>query len=89
MDVLKNGQPDLVGDIEPVQMTGEPGDVVLTHHNIIHTAAPNGSPHIRYACIFRFSHVMTRDIGTDALIDLWREWEGIPGCGRESVGADR
>ncbi|MBN4074074.1 phytanoyl-CoA dioxygenase family protein [bacterium AH-315-E10] len=77
VDVLKKGKPEVVDGIEPVMITGEPGDVVLTHHNIIHTAAPNHTPHIRYAVIFRFSHIRTKEVGTRALIDLWEEWDGL------------
>lgn len=68
----------------PVQITGQPGDVVLAHHALVHTAAPNVSPDPRYAAIFRLLHTDIETIGNDALKDIWREWPGL----RESVAAE-
>jgi hypothetical protein len=72
---------DGIGAVElcsgPVQITGEPGDVVLTHHQIVHTAVPNSGPNIRYATIFRGRHVDVDKNGVEAMTDIWREWEGL------------
>lgn len=81
--ILAQGQPNLDWPHPPVQITGQPGDVVITHHQLIHTAGPNHSPHIRYAVIFRISAVDTPEIGLDALTDIWREWHGV----RDALGA--
>jgi hypothetical protein len=59
---------------EPVQITGEPGDVVITHHQLVHTAVANSCPDIRYAAIFRGSHKDAKEIGVAAMTDIWREW---------------
>ena len=74
---LKEGMPKL--DLgEPVQLVGQPGDVVLTHYAVVHTATPNYSPHVRYASIYRLNHVRRVDSGFgDILTDLWIEWDGI------------
>ena len=62
---------------EPVQITGEPGDAILAHHQIVPTAAPNTSSEIRYATIFRLRHKDCDEIGHDAHTNIWREWPGI------------
>lgn len=61
----------------PVQITGKAGDVVLVHHQMVHAAGPNLSPHIRYAVIFRLNHVDIQKNGTEVLTDIWREFEGV------------
>jgi hypothetical protein len=63
--------------VEPTQITGKAGDVVLMHHQTVHTAAPNASPNIRYAAIFRACHKDAKEIGVAAMTDIWREWEGL------------
>jgi hypothetical protein len=62
---------------EPVQITGEPGDVVITHHQLVHTAVANSSPNVRYAAIFRGRHTDVDKNGVEAMTDIWREWEGL------------
>jgi hypothetical protein len=61
----------------PVQITGKMGDAVITHHQIVHSAAPNCSPDIRYAAIFRGRHQDVETNGTEAMTDIWREWPGL------------
>lgn len=70
---------------EPVHVLGQPGDVCFTHYQLGHTAAPNISPHVRYAAIFRLRHADRADPDTniEALTDLWLEWPGM----REVVAA--
>ena len=75
--MLADGMPRVDLPEPPVQLTGKPGDVVITHHQIVHTAAPNGSANIRYAAIFRIRHKDCAEIGHDAYTDIWREWPGI------------
>ncbi len=74
---LLNGMPPV--DLpEPVQLTGSPGDVVLTHYQVAHGVTPNLSPHIRYAVIFRLNHAdRTSGWNREAMTDLWLEWPGI------------
>jgi ectoine hydroxylase-related dioxygenase (phytanoyl-CoA dioxygenase family) len=81
---LTEGMPQVEMPEGPVQITGQAGDVVLAHHQLVHTAAPNASPHIRYAAIFRMRHVECEQIGRDAYTDIWREWPGV----REALAAE-
>src|SRR5690606_18979540 len=75
--VLAQGMPDAELPREAVQITGRAGDVVLAHHHLVHGAAPNYSPDIRYAGIFRLRHKDVEQVGTDAMRDIWREWPGM------------
>jgi hypothetical protein len=77
VEVLEDGMPRLPLPEEPVQITGSAGDVVITHHQLVHTAAPNVSPHIRYAAIFRVQHVDCETFANKAYTDIWHEWPGI------------
>lgn len=75
--VLQNGTPTIPLPHPAHMITGRAGDVVIAHHNLLHTAAANASPHIRYAAIYRVRHVATATIGAAAVMDLWREWDGV------------
>jgi hypothetical protein len=86
-EILGEGMPKVDLPNEPVQITGEPGDAILAHHQIVHTAAPNASSHIRYATIFRLRHKDCDEIGHDAYTDIWREWPGIQAALTEPVCA--
>ena len=64
---------------EPVQITGQRGDLIFCHYQVGHGIAANISPEIRYAIFFRITH---RDHHTDKevrLIDIWRDWPGMQG----------
>jgi len=76
-EILAQGMPRLELPEGPVQITGKPGDVVFTHHQLVHTAAPNHSPDIRYAAIFRIRHKECEANGKAAYTDIWKEWPGI------------
>jgi len=86
-EVLQNGMPRVELPEDPIMIQGQPGDVVLTHHQLVHTAAPNASPHVRYAAIFRLHHKACSEIGRDAYTDIWREWPGIQALHEETVDA--
>jgi hypothetical protein len=75
--MLAEGMPKLPLPTGPHQITGRAGDAVITHHQIVHSAAPNASPHIRYAAIFRLRHALCEQVGKDAYTDIWREWPGV------------
>ena len=77
VEVLENGMPKVDLPEPPLQITGNAGDLVVVHHQVIHTAAPNHSPNIRYAAIFRLRHQQTSSLGNQAYTDIWREWPGI------------
>ena len=59
------------------QLTVRAGDALLAHYLLVHGAAPNLSPHIRYAVFFRLFHQSHDATSTEGLTDLWREWEGL------------
>ncbi|MCK6470965.1 MAG: phytanoyl-CoA dioxygenase family protein [Planctomycetes bacterium] len=76
---LNDGMPKLDYG-EPVQITGEPGDVVFAHYSTVHTAAPNFSPHVRYAAIYRLEHnrrANGENSYGDVLTNIWKEWPGM------------
>lgn len=75
--MLAEGMPKVALPAEPHQITGRAGDAVIVHHQVVHTAAPNASPHIRYAAIFRLRHALCEQIGREAYTDIWREWPGV------------
>ena len=75
--VLADGMPKVDLPEGPAQITGEAGDVVIAHHQIVHTAAPNASANIRYATIYRLRHVECEQNGLATYTDIWREWPGI------------
>jgi hypothetical protein len=77
VEVLENGMPRLDLPEPPVQITGKSGDAVITHHQLVHSAAPNTSPHIRYAAIFRMRHIGCEEFGNKAFTDIWHEWPGV------------
>ncbi len=76
-EILGDGMPRVDLPADPVQITGRRGDVVITHHQLVHTAAPNASDDIRYAAIFRLRHTDIEAIGFDAFTDIWLEWAGV------------
>ena len=76
-EVLAQGMPRIDLPAEPVMVTGRAGDLVLAHHQIVHTGGPNASPNVRHAVKARLRHKDTGDIKYDAYTDIWREWPGI------------
>ena len=62
---------------QPELMTARAGDAFLVHYQAAHTAAPNVSPHPRYAIYFRLSHVDHKAQMIEALTDIWLEWDGM------------
>ena len=75
--VLADGVPRVDLPEYPIQITGQAGDLVIAHHQIVHTVVPSHAPNIRYAAIFRLRHQQTTFIGNEAYTDIWREWPGI------------
>lgn len=74
---LRKGMPDLALTREPIQICGHAGDVCISHHQLVHAAAPNHGPDIRYAVIFRAAHKDVESFGTAAMTDIWHEWPGV------------
>jgi hypothetical protein len=62
---------------EPLQITGQAGDVVLVHYELAHSAAPNVSPHVRYAIFFRLTHADHDAQKWESMTDIWLEYAGM------------
>jgi hypothetical protein len=75
-EALLQGMPD-VPLPEPVHLTARAGDAMLCHYELAHTAAPNHSPHVRYAIYFRAHHVDHDRQWKQAMTDLWLEYPGM------------
>ena len=76
-EALLDGMPPI--DLpRPRQITGAAGDIILAHYQIAHTAAPNVSPHTRYAVFFRMRHVDHPSFRPEAMTDIWLNGKG---CG--------
>ena len=70
--------PDLeLGPPNPVQ--AEPGDVVLAHYMLAHSAGVNRSPYPRHMVFFRLKHRLHKSWPDPGFVDLWNNW---PGCFR-------
>lgn len=62
---------------QPQMMTARPGDAFFVHYQVAHAAAPNISPHPRYAIYFRLRHVDHKAQLFETLTDIWMEWESM------------
>jgi ectoine hydroxylase-related dioxygenase (phytanoyl-CoA dioxygenase family) len=74
---MMQGTPQLEHLPHPVQLQVSAGDVVLTHYQLGHTAAPNLSARIRYAVFFRLYHEQHDADSLDILADIWREFPSL------------
>ena len=83
LDILSRGQPSLDWPHAPVQIRGRAGDVCLVHHQTVHAGAPNISPRIRYAIIFRLRHVKCAENGLKSITDIWLEYPGLRSMRRQ------
>lgn len=88
LDVLSQGQPKCKWPKEGVQINGKAGDLILMHHNAIHTAAPNLGPDVRYAAIARIHHVNLNALGVEGIIRPWVEFEGLKDVADMADAAD-
>ncbi len=61
----------------PVQVTGMPGDMLLVHHMLAHTAAPNASHNVRYALFFRLKREDHDEHKWEILTNPWLQWHGM------------
>lgn len=77
LEVLSEGTPRVVLPEGPEMITGNAGDLVLAHHQMVHTAGPNASPNIRYATIARLRHVDCAENGNQGFLDIWREFPRV------------
>ncbi|MEL7237399.1 MAG: phytanoyl-CoA dioxygenase family protein, partial [Planctomycetota bacterium] len=74
-NLAETGTPRIVDEADAVQITGEPGDVVIAHHLLAHGIASNASPDIRYNCFIRLWPAHRDHYSADALVDPWHEWQ--------------
>jgi len=61
----------------PIQWKGKAGDMVLTHYQLAHAAAPNQSPWVRYMVFFRFSCEAHTKRGLEVFRKIWLDWDGL------------
>ncbi|RAP77305.1 phytanoyl-CoA dioxygenase family protein [Paenibacillus montanisoli] len=62
---------------KPVQITGEPGDLIITHYQLVHAGGINLSERIRYSVYFRVDHKERRNDWQTPLVDMWSHWPGL------------
>lgn len=62
---------------EPMHLTVEPGDAIVCHHLLAHSAAWNLSLHTRYAVYFRVLHPNDDPSSAAALTDVSRFFESV------------
>lgn len=84
-EVLANGMPRLDLPEPPVMVTGQAGDFIIAHHQLVHTGGPNASPNVRYATIARLQHKDCKTNSVDVYTDIWREWPGVQEALQEAV----
>jgi ectoine hydroxylase-related dioxygenase (phytanoyl-CoA dioxygenase family) len=70
---------------EPVQITGQAGDLVISHYQLIHAGGPNTSHAIRYSCYYRVYHEGIRNDWRAPLTDMWMHWPGLQSVLNNSV----
>ena len=75
--VLASGMPRIDMPEGPAMVTAEAGDLILAHHQMLHTGGPNASPNVRHAVIARLRHKGAGEINYEAYTDIWREWPGM------------
>ncbi|MDE2831867.1 MAG: hypothetical protein OXN20_17280 [Gemmatimonadota bacterium] len=83
LETLSNGTPRVDLPEGPDMVTGNAGDLIIAHHQMIHTGGPNASPNIRYAAIARLRHIDCEKNGNEGFQDIWREFP----CVREAIAA--
>lgn len=57
------------------------GTLILSHHNVIHGAAPNHSKRIGMAGFQRFAHRDVETIGQSGLSDIWKTYPNLRDIG--------
>ena len=78
---LADGMPKI--DLpEPQQITGQAGDVVLCHYQLVHGIAPHISTKIRYAIFFRLKHHDHDSHPMEVMSNIWMDWPGLEGVTR-------
>jgi hypothetical protein len=73
---------------QPVQLTGQAGDIVLCHYELAHGVTANVSPHVRYAIYFRLHHAQHAQQKWDAMTNIWLEWAGLRELGGNQTAKD-
>lgn len=73
VETLRSGMPKIpLGT--PLQLMAEPGDVVLCHYQLAHTAAVNVSDRDRYAVYFRLWFKDIDERRWQFMTDIWNGW---------------
>lgn len=83
---LEEGMPSIpLG--EPMQLLAKPGDLVLCHYGLAHSAAPNISDHDRIAIFLRlwFKEIAAPEAKEQRWHNLTHIWHGWPGYERSTA----
>lgn len=73
VETLRGGMPRIpLGT--PLQLMTEPGDIVLCHYQLAHTAAVNVSDRDRYAVYFRLWFKDIDDRRRQLMTNIWDDW---------------
>jgi hypothetical protein len=73
VETLRGGMPRIpLGT--PLQLITEPGDVVLCHYQLAHTAAVNVSDRDRYAVYFRLWFKDINERRWESMTNIWDGW---------------
>ncbi len=71
---MVHGTPKLEKLPPPLQTRVKAGDLLLSHYQLGHAAAPNLAAHVRYAVFFRLYHKDHDADDLSILSDIWREY---------------
>lgn len=72
-DAMQEGMPQIELD-DPIQLITNPGDVVVCHYQLAHSAAVNVSSNDRIAIYFRVWLKGIENRRWELLTDIWNGW---------------
>lgn len=63
--------------LEPVEVPGRQGDIVIIHHRLLHAPSVNRSPQLRYGFLCDYQRDDFRRLCAEAPGALWEDWPAI------------
>lgn len=63
--------------LEPVEVSGERGDIVIIHHRLLHAPNINKSRRIRYGFLCDYQRADFRTLSTQRPGPMWEDWPAI------------
>jgi hypothetical protein len=67
----------LTEDLQPVELTGDAGTLILWHNKLMHVAGVNQSERLRMAALMGYTRFDHDEIYEDAADKLWKYWDGL------------